>query len=41
MPTSAIFGMFFAIFKHLTGRKSLQKHFYLEEVLNFDLVGLM
>ena len=31
-----------AIFKPLTGSKTLQKHFYLvEEVLSFDLVGHM
>ena len=42
MPTSTIFGMFFAIFKSLTGSKTLQKHFYLlEEVLSFNLVGHM
>ena len=40
--TLAIFGTFFAIFKHLTGSKTLQKHFYLvAEVLSFDLVGHM
>ena len=39
---SAIFGMFFAIYKPLTCSKTLQKHFYLvEEVLSFDLVGHM
>ena len=38
----AIFGTFFAIFKQLTGFKTLQKHFYLvEEVLSFNLVGHM
>ena len=32
----------FAIFKPLTGSKTLQKHFYLvEKVLGFDLVGHM
>ena len=42
MPTLAIFGTFFAIFKLLTGSTTLQKHFYLiEEVLSFDLVGHM
>ena len=32
----------FAIFKPLTGSKTLQKHFHLvEEVLSFNLVGHM
>ena len=40
---SAIFGMFFfAIFKPLTGNKTLPNYFFLvEEVLSFDLVGHM
>ena len=39
---SAIFDTFFAIFKPLTGSKTLQKHFYLvEEILSFHLVGHM
>ena len=38
----AIFSMFIAIFKPLTGSKTLQKHFYfVDEVLSFDLVGHM
>ena len=33
---------FFAIFRPLTGSKTLQKHFYLvENVLSFGLVGHM
>ena len=39
---SAIFGMFFAIFKPLTGSKTLQKYYYLvDEVISSDLVGHM
>ena len=36
------FGTFFAVFKPLTGIKTLSNYFYLvEEVLSFDLVGDM
>ena len=42
MPTLAIFGMFFAIFKPLIGTKTLLNYFVLvEEVLSFNLVGHM
>ena len=42
MPMSAIFGMFFAIFRPFTGNKTSLNYFFLvEEVLSFDLVGHM
>ena len=42
MLMSAIFGMIFAIFRPLTGNKTLPNYFFLvEEVVSFDLVGHM
>ena len=42
MLTSEIFGMFFAIFRHLTGNKTSPNYILLgEEILSFDLMGHM
>ena len=42
MPTLAIFGTFFAVFRPLTGNKTSPNYFFLvEEVPSFDLVGHM
>ena len=42
MPTLAIFGMFFALFRPLTGNKTSPNYFFLvERVLSFNFVGHM